>query len=100
MNIGEVDKVKNHLYHLDRDVRQVAEFLRDVKEHIHDAVEYIGEGSSDTILSKDEAMCIINDVLSAMDQSRSTLERTSQKMVDINVAIADKVKPSDLNWSK
>ena len=56
--------------------------------------------SSDTILSKDEAMCIVNDVLSAMDRSRSTLERTSQKMVDINAAIADKVKPSDVKWSK
>ena len=40
MNVEDVDKLKNHLYHLDRDVRQVAEILRDVKEHIHDAVEF------------------------------------------------------------
>ena len=49
MNVEEADKVTNHLYHLDRDVRKVVEFLRDAKEHIYDVVEYLRDGSSDSI---------------------------------------------------
>ena len=92
MNVEEVCQVKNHLYHIDTDIRKVVEFLCDAKGNISDAVDYLRVGRSDSILSYDEAMSIIDNVLNQMDHSRSTLEKPSDKMNKINVAIADKVK--------
>ena len=93
MNVEEVGKVNNHLYHIDTDIREVVEFLRDAKENISDAVDYLRVGRSDSIFSYEEAMSIIDNVLNQMDHSRSTLEKNSEKMINMNFAIEDKLKP-------
>ena len=93
MNVEEVCEVKNHLYHIDTDIRKAVEFLRDAKENISDAVDYLKVGRSDSILSGDEAMNIIENVLKKLDYTRTMLENDSDKMTKINVAIADRVKP-------
>ena len=87
MNVEEVDQVNNRLFHIDTDIRKAVEFLRDAKQNISDAVDYLRVGRSDSILSYEEAISIIDTVLNQMDHSRSTLEKTSEKMTKINVAV-------------
>ena len=85
------------MYHLDEDVRKVIEFLQDAKHHISDVVHYLLSRRSEYILSEDQAMSIVNNVLNDMDHSRATLEKTSEKMSKINVAVKNRLKKLDLD---
>ena len=97
MNAEEVDQVNNRLFHINTDIRKSVEFLRDAKQNISDAVDYFRVRRSDSILSYEEAISIIDTVLNQMDHHRSTLEKSSDKMIKMQVAIADRVKPLKLD---